>query len=606
MEKKKYRNITQTKHILRNINIFITLLTLIMNILMFMFLSFNKNILIITNSFLCVCFFFLYLFLLQIFLKNNTNEIKKEVLYMNHLSDLICFSSVFAVILIVSTIWLFALNREVFNITFIFMFYVSILSMLFPSILLMATIYLIIPAYIIPGLQNNKETYPQKILAAIFIIFLLFSLFTYVKYTIRQKNITKQERYKVVALRIKYSTNFLRLGNISQYGKKKLSKSEIEIPLIYTQEQINISDYDTAEKFCSSLKARIPNYLEMYNIAFNNFDALGESYYWTSNTDKDNPLVIHFNNMNYTLEPYENSMNPKVYCILSKKDYKKIENIRYFINDINIDGKLNKNFQINKNISDRNNVNISDETRNEYDNNYPYKNSVYNDINSEKKHINFSVREVNRQIMQQLLQKGYYYDTSVKINSMYEASDRDVQNRIIRDSARKQVRLCYFPFIDYGNMTLNEEAQIWSQSFCSPSFEVIKDYPEKKTNREKSAYCSSIGGRLPNIPELTAIINSFSANANGMTYWINGKVKSSSGIEHSVTATFVNSRFTKLSPASSNSSAYTYCIKDSTKKSKIISNYKSRFKNIDGDPYAKAICPDCQYYEIPDTLLQQY
>ena len=597
MENKNYNNKNRTKHILRNINIFITILVTVFNVLIFIFLRNNKNIFVISSSFICICLFFLYSFLMQIFLKNNLNEIKKEALYINHILNLVRFFFVFVLILFASTITLFILNHEIFSITFIFMFYVSIISMILPSLLLLSFIYFIVPAFIIPGIQSNRkdDSFAQTILSAALIIFFIFSLFQYVKYTTKAKNITKQQRYKVSSLQIKYSTNFLKLGDITPYGKKKLSQSEFTVPIAYTQEQININNYDEAENFCESINARIPNYLEMYNIAFNNFDTFGENYYWTSNEDNRIPLVIHFKNMSYTLEKYQKDQNPKVYCIASKKDYKEIESIHYFINDIaTTNADMKRDIKNNDDIGVFSNKNKDDKLNN-------------NDINSDKKHINFSIREVNTQIMQQLLQKGYYYDTELKINSKYETTDREVQNRIIRDKNRKQIRLCYYPFTDYGTMNLNEEAQVWSQSFCSPSFEVIRDYPEKKSEKEMNSYCASLGGRLPNVPELTAIINSLSISGINISYWTNNRVtQSSSGVEYPVIATVVNSRYLKLSMVPSNTNAYAYCIKNSSQRSKVIANYKSRFRNLDGTSYAKALCSDCLYYEVPDTIIQSY
>ena len=46
-------------------------------------------------------------------------------------------------------------------------------------------------------------------------------------------------------------------------------------------------------------------------------------------------------------------------------------------------------------------------------------------------------------------------------------------------------------------------------------------------------------------------------------------------------------------------------IKDKKNKSNIISNFSSKFYNENGKIYAKQICPKCDYYEMPDMVLNQ-
>lgn len=595
-------------NILRNINITIGLLVLLANIIAFIFCDSNKSNFILISIFLNGLIFFFHWFIFAKETKVNLNEMKRESLYINYPLNIGTFIFCMFLILIISAITLFSVNKDAFNLAFVFTFFMSVLSMLAPSILLLVYVIFLIPALILPGisLQYAKEHH-KDILWIILILlvgFVFLSGFKYVTYSLRSVYIDQESKFKIIKLPIQYSTQYLKLKDISPYGKKRLSSSKVSVPFVYTADAINNKDIESAERFCNSMGARVPNYLEAYNIVFNKFNTFGEKYYWTVNKDGRTPLVIHFKNMSYTVEKYNNKTKPILFCVANSNDNSKILNKNYLYRDFSKDNNVkNKKNEFEKPFGNNINNNFFEEG---FTKNSPslYENDQYNDdYNLEKKHVNFSVKEVSSDIMEGLIRKGYEYNPQLKINTRYETNDQAFAAKIIRDINKKQMRLCYYPFTDYGNLSIGDEAQIWKQSFCSPSFVLIKPIPVPKSKVDKDSYCSSLGGRLPNIPELNGILKTLNITGIGTKYWINTKVN-----QFPVLVYYKDSRFmqVKVLNRNENENAYAYCIKSSSSPSKVIANYKSRFTNIEGSSYAKAQCPNCQYYEVPDTVVLSY
>ena len=111
-------------------------------------------------------------------------------------------------------------------------------------------------------------------------------------------------------------------------------------------------------------------------------------------------------------------------------------------------------------------------------------------------------------------------------------------------------------------------------------------------------------GRLPNIAELGGIIKTLKIPASNNLYWTNNTVTDyfNDG-KRPVAVYYTNNDFIQVKLPDNGIKANTFCIKQSNNPSKIISNYSSRFFGETGKYYAQKICPSCQYYEMPDTVL---
>ena len=595
----------KTKHILRNINILITVLVILVNIIALLNADSSKSNFITISFFLNIYIFFLHWYLLAKQLKKNVNEIKKEALYINYPVNIGTFFFCIILILIASAVVLFVVNKEAFVPAFIFTFFMSIISMLFPSIIMLAYIFFVIPAFIVPSFKSNRKNRSDstEFLVFFLVLFSIFTIYKLTSYSIRTVNIENQNKYKVITLPIQYSTKYLKLIDISPYGKKRLSQYNVNMPFVYTNESFIYQNYNSAKNFCLSLGARIPNYLEAYNIVFNRFDTFGEKYYWTSNKDGRIPLVIHFKNMSYTVEKYNGKVKPLLYCVADGTQRNNIYKVDYFYKD-----NQKENIDTLKDIMSAsfNEKALLDIIGQDYNPDVINNQEI---IKNEKKHVNFSVKEVSSDIMEELIKKGYVYNKNLKIDSEYETNDIQLSSQINRDPNKKIIRLCYYPFIDYGNLSIFNESQIWKQSFCSPAFELVSQTPIKTTKNEKDSYCASQGGRLPNIPELNGILKSLYMHNIGTKFWINNKITDpTTNFEQSILVYYKDSRFLKIQSLNpgENDSAFAFCIKEAKNPSRIIVNYKSKFNGIEGYSYAKSICPNCEYYEVPDTILLRY
>lgn len=605
----KQKSKPKHKNILRNINLAMVFLSIALNIVLFFFFSYNKTLFLAISTIVNIYLFLFHWFFFIKITRHNLNDIKNEAYYTNYGSSIITFVLCIFIVLLISSGLLFFINKEALNITMISMFYVSILTMLLPSIILLAYTFFIFPSLIVPGLTMKKyyQTNSMTILFTVFILVSILFLCKFIMIYLYDNNFLKQIKYKVDKISVEYSTKFLSINDeITPTEKRTIKNIKLSIPFLYTRDGFFYKDYNDAKMFCDSMDARLPNYLEMYNIAFNKFNTFGENYYWTSTNEERDPLLIHFNNMSYSLVHNKNGINPIVYCVSEiteeEKSRPKIER-KYFIRKINKRIKPNYiNIEQQESMEELALLSKLNKVTPE-----PTKTNEERAFQDEIKHVNFSVKEVSGDIMASLIKKGYVYNKpTFRINQKYKIIPEEITSKIEKDPKKKQIRLCYYPFIDYGDMTIEEEAQIWQQSFCSPAFELIQYYPQITSVYDKEPYCKSLGGRLPNIPELVGILKTYSKGKTGIKYWTNNYVKeSSSGINYPLSVYFKDATFLVPNMTEKSGMAYTYCIKDSKHPSKLITNYESRFKGLEGKNIAKNICPDCRYQEVPDTILLQ-
>lgn len=582
---------------LRKLNISFTLLIILANIIAFIISSANKNTAVSLNIFFGCLIFFLYRFNLLNLINRSWLSLKKEILYTNYPITIGIFFLLIGAIFCFDIYSLSRINQDALNLTFIFALFLSTLSMIFPSLLLLVYMYLLCPAFVIPSYETKKSKRKTDILILIlFIIFILFSGYQIAVNTINTLTIANREKFKAVKLPVKYPVKYLKYTDLSDSTKEVLQKQDVKIPFLYTAEGFKFKDYESAEKFCKSLNAEVAGHLEIYNIIFNRFDTYGENYYWTKDKAGKNNLLLHFKNMSYEIVKNPGNITPIVYCTSEAGPNLNMFDQTYFfrVKPVEIETK-----KIKIDIPKKGEIN-SKQTEEQ-------QNPQTRDIVSEDtvKHVNFNVRHVDINYFNELINQGYYYEKDLKVNSYYESNDFDLDSRINRDADMKNIRLCYYPFTDYKDMQIINQAQIWQQSFCSPSFDIIKPVPELKSTHQKDAYCYANGGRVPNIPELMAILKTFNSAVNGTKYWTNNKITSygsSSQLPVAITVTTPGA-VTAEAVSSSSEQAYTFCVKDSEKRSRIIANFKSRYKDLNGQYYAKKLCPSCRYYEVPDTVL---
>lgn len=599
---------TNTPKELLKLNILVTILIIAANLLIFFGFDTAKdnftNISAYANGFL----FFLYLYLLNGLIKKDTNLLKKEAFYINYPISIAVFFTFLFIVLIISTISLINLNKDAANVTFVFTFFMSTIAMLFPSILLGVFMYFVVPAYIIPSLNinKNKKSESNILLLLFFVIFIIFCLYNGITSLIKVNSFESQNKYKSSKITINYSTDFLKLNEkINAYSKKKMAQDKMEIPFFYTTDSFPYSDYESAERFCRAMDARVPNYLEIYHIVFNKFDTFGDKYYWTSDRDGKHNLVLHFKNMSYEIERKPANVNPSIYCVATVNENRGFSNKNYFYRNVKKENKETIQSMAEKPFDFNSLANIIG--TNKKDNKITEQPIEEELVNSEKKHVNFSVKAVSPEVLKELIQAGYTYNPTLSIKREYETNDTAFTNRI-QNRATNNIRLCYYPFTEYGNLTLFQERQIWQQSFCSPAFDLVNQTPVYKTKHEKDAYCFANGGRLPNIPELMGILKTLGLNQTNVKYWTNNKITdTSSNSSIPILLYYQDSRFVNVKAVNNyeNDSAYTFCIKKPQIPSKVIANYKSRFANVEGSYYAKEKCASCHYYEVPDVILQQ-
>ncbi len=590
-------------------NLLFTIILVILNAAAFFLANGDKTLFTVANAYISVFIGFMHYFHVESMYKNKLADLKKEAMFINYPVYIAAFFSCMTILLIASFISLYVVNKEALNLTFVFAFFMNMIFAVFPSVLVLLFMYFIIPEFIIPSKTIN-DVRQKKFISfskVFFLLFLMLCVYNGVSAVYRNMTIETQEKYKASRLTMHFSTKYLKFDeNINPYSKKKVLQEKVNIPFLYTKDAVAFENYDDAKRFCEALDARIANYLEAYYIAFNKFDTFGNKYYWTSDQDGKYSLVLHFQNMSYTIERLSENTKPLVYCVADIESKYGTSKQSYFYRNEKeekaaaIKSILEKPFD-KKGLS---NIIKTDKQDTEQPNGFDYQSIAA----AEKKHVNFSVKEVPSDVFNELINQGYTYNPSITIKRDYETTDALMQRHLVKDPDGKEIRLCYFPFTNYDDVSMYAEAQIYKQSFCSPAFELITPEPAIKTKYEKDAYCYSRGGRLPNIPELYGILKTFNISAAGIKYWTNNQIpERESGKTASVIIINEDKRFAKIKPilSSENDSAYVYCIKKPQTPSRIIANYKSRFEGVDGSIFAKQKCPNCVYYEMPDVILKR-
>lgn len=588
----------KTKNELLKINLLFTFFIILVNVLAFIFIDSGKDNFTKISAYANGLLFFGYLIILGEKAKKDVLELKKEALYVNYPLYIGAFIGFILIVLLFSAICLFTVNPEAANITFIFTFFMSTISMLTPSILLMVFMFFAVPAFIIPSFSNKKGKSSNLISKILFICFVIYCIFNVFNALHKIANIENQKKFKSAKVAVKYSTDFLKFKNVGSYTMKLLSRSDISVPLYHTAQTVPHKNSYEAEIFCNSMNARVPNFLETYHIVFNKFDTFGEKYYWTSDKDGRFPLVLHYKNMSYNIIRKPDNVTPVTYCV-AKDDANYGFGAKHFFYR-NVQQKTTKSAVNNKKTFDLDIFKDISEKELKQTQIFKQKEET-SSIKEEKKYVNFSVKEVSPAIFKELQAAGYYYNPETIIKKEYETNDFTFTSRVRENT--NNIKLCYFPFTDYGNLSIKEEQQIWQKSFCSPSFDISEQTPVLKSRYEKEAYCYTKGGRLPNIPELNGILKTLGRTQTNVKYWTNNKINGSDD----VLVYYKDSRFMKAEKLTNNEidSAYVFCVKKSDNPSQIISNYKSRFNGVSGQFYATQQCSNCYYYEVPDVILQE-
>jgi len=591
MKQKYYKS----KFLQRN-NILFTIIIIVCNVLSIAISDSDKNSLIGLNIFFSCLLFFLYRFRLNSIVNKHWLDIKKELMYINYPVTIGVFFALLFIIFCFDLYQLSTINKDALNSTFILTYFMSTISVLMPSMFLLVYMYLFNPAIILPAFEKRKRTRKSDLLVMIlFILFLLFSITQFVEKSISKMNILKKEKYKAVKLTVQYPDQHLKYTNLSVPVINKLKREKLNLPFSYTKEGYKFSSYEAAEQFCNSMNAKVASHKEIYNIIFHRFDTFGEKYYWTSDKAGRNNLVLHFKNMSYEIVKKPSNVSATVYCTSKASDKYNIFDEKYFFKNKPVEIELEK-----QKVGEKKTVKTESSSFEKAK--YTYKKNQYPPKpikDNMPTHVNFNVKHVTQDYFRELLNEGYTYNSEDQMNSYYSSNERKLRQAVSNHYDKKHIKLCYFPFIESENISITDELQIWRQNFCSPSFEVINETPEIKSASAKEAFCYANGGRLPNIPELMGIIRTHNNAQSNTLFWVKNKINNKNGV-----AVEVDGQKVHINTSAQN--AYTYCIKPSVDQSKIISNFKSKFSGINGNSYARSICPSCKYYEVPDTVLIKY
>ena len=590
---------------LRNNNILFTILIVICNILVVILADSNKNTAVSLSIFFNCAIFFVYRMRTANIAKSHWIAVKKELMYVNYPITISAFFFLIFAIFCCDVYWLSTINKDALNATFVFTYFMSTISVLLPAIMMLAYMYLITPAFVLPEKEKlRKKGKTDLIILILFVIFIIFSFSQMISNAINSLNFIKRDKFKAAKLPIQYSTDFLQYTDLSEPVVVKLKSQKIKTPFLYTTEGYKFSNYETARQFCSSMNARVATHKEIYNIIFHRFDTFGEKYYWTSDKAGRNNLVLHFKNMSYEVVKKPENVTPVVYCTSeSSSTYKLFEQPYFFKNKpIEFENeKLNVNQKKNVHVDKLNADNDVQVFKKIAPPQYP---PPENEI---PRHVNFNVQHVTQQYFNELLSKGYIYDSKSKMNSYYSSNEAKLQTTITRDPYKQNVSLCYYPFQNFGNLPILNQKQVWKQSFCSPSFGIVNQVPALKTMHEKDAFCYANDGRVANIPEIMGILKTNGLNRVGYKFWTNNKVSDQyTYAQKPVVIKILDMESVEISAAETNEQAYTFCVKRSKTPSNIIANFKSRYPNENGKFYALTQCPNCKYYEVPDTVLIQY
>lgn len=592
-------NIKTTKYLL-TANILFTIFIAIGDYIAFKLSDTNKNALFLLIFSVNLFFFFLYKLRLTHIVSRNWFAIKKEIMYINYPYTIGAIFLLFAMVLLANTIIIGTTNENALNVAFLSTFFINTIAILLPSFFLITYMYLITPIYIIPSYEQKRKKKSDKLIFILFGLFIIFWIGKTIIDGVTKINIENKDKYKVAKMSFVGNQKYLNYKDLSDTTIEKLKDRKLEVPYIYTVDGIKITNYQAAENFCESLNARVANHLEIYNIIFTRFDMFGEKYYWTSDKAGKTPLLLHFKDMNYEVVKFEEGITPILHCTskISDNDEYQVPNYLYKFDPVEEEPEEKKTKLI-PFIKEK--IKNSEQViKEQIEEKLPITNSFA--PNENKGFINFRVRHVPPQYLQQLIEEGYNYDIAERPSNPFRQSYTLSTYKVIDNN---EIRLCDFPFIDYSKVPQFAEDQIWAKNFCRPKYFLIDVQPENKTMHEKDAFCIAHGGRLPNISELNSILKAKKANISGYTFWTNITIHDYfNNISAPVAFKYINEN--AVEPViihNSNEPAVAVCIADSNVKSSIIANFKPRSKAQSGEYQAKSICYSCDFVELPDTVI---
>ena len=413
------------KNYLLNINIIFTTVIIILNLIPYYISAGNKESFTIISLLINCLIFAGYRIIISNLWEKYRLPIKKELLYINYPLTIALIFVFIAIVLLTNIIIIAAVNKDAVNPVFISSFFFSTMTMLLPSMLLIIYMFLICPSFLIPSFERKKQENKSDIILLIF--FISFIIFLFFKFVIGiTDNFLSKDKYRAKKLPLEYSTKYLKYKNMLPERINILKKQEVKVPLYFTSDGFKFKNYIEAEDFCRSINARVPNHLEIYNIIFNRFDTFGEQYYWTSDRIGKYPLTLHFKNMTYEITIKPIGIIPVLYCVADGEEYKYSLKQNYFYKAKT--KKRNSTQTQNKKAFEFPPKTINDKLTNKENQNN--KQNINNTLKNEASFVNFSIKHVPKEVFDELLTQGYYYNSSSKANPYYESSDSKLNLKI--------------------------------------------------------------------------------------------------------------------------------------------------------------------------------
>lgn len=575
------KEIQKSKYIFKH-NLLFTFIACIINLLAFKFLPDAKHHFIeygiLINGFL------LYVYYNQLFSKMRKMivGIKKEITTSNIPLRILFFFLLLIGILIWNTTTIYKLNPEAVNILFVSNVFIKTVTTHLPFILMLIFMFIITPAIIVPNYDNTKYKKANNIL--LLLLFFLISFMTIEIYinSSNEKLYIDFSKYELGRITYSFNQKYLEYEDITEEAKAIIEKNQAIIPFSYTKKEKMAFSYEEAEEFCKSMNAEVASLSEIYNITFNKFETHGDTLYWTRDTAGRTPVVMHYKDMNYIAKKADKRTKANVVCTT----------------------KQNEKYLYTKKPIEAQNINLSHKETNinPIETNIEQKEIDTETMNIPTEFLGFDIIFANEQYINKMIANGYKYNKTIKINPLNQVDEFSNIKRI--QQIENKVKFCHFPFMDFINFTMEQEKEVWKQNFCIPSFEIINVPQVEKTQYEKDAYCQSHGGRVPNISELSGIIKASNYINLGQKYWANNPV-TKNGTKKHIYLSNLNKEIYNVQIAETNETAQVICIKDGKEKTNIIANFTSKFENASGSYFAKEKCPKCDYYEMPDMVLNQ-
>lgn len=582
MKNTPQKNIFLLKH-----NLFFTFFALFVNAAFFYLIpNSSKNFFeysLLINGFLL---YFYYSNLFSI-MRKKLIGIKKEFSYTNFPIRVLFLFLIFIGILIFNIFTLYQINENAINIVFISNLFINTICIHIPLIILFIFVYLITPASIIPKYDNSKYKKANKILTLLLVFLLLFFGFELIKSITTTKETNNTTKYDLEKISYEYNDKFLKFIDINEISKEELKQEKATFPFSYTKKNSIAFSYTEAEKFCNSLNANVASIPEMYNILFHKFELKGDQYYWTRNKVGRIPLLFHFKDLDYEVVKPKRNSQANVICTTTQNK----KNL--FVDPTKIQKEVEKYETDIDEIETEINTTETTIKETEIDN---------NSMRIPSEFVSFNIKFVPEKYFEQMIKKGYSYKKDVNINPANLVYNLSTIKNIKSDNL--EIKLCHFPFIEYENFSIAQEKEVWKQNFCSPAFEILDVPQAEKTQYEKDTYCMAYGGRLPNISELSGIIKATKKISLNKNYWVSNTIEQAGTKKH-IYLNNLNQEIIKAKIAENKEIASVICIKNPQKKSNIITNFSSKFINEDGAYYAKQKCPKCDYFEMPDMVLNQ-